>query len=101
MDEVRTARDQEKYRDAGECVLVVSGRLISEPWYCDRCDQELTVGSTAYLVTALPGWIADGMTDYEFAYERQYFAMTPSDQAIVYGSEWPDDSIRNRRNQDL
>ena len=92
-----TARDQEEYRQGGETVLVVSGRLISGPWHCDRCNATLKKGDTAYLSSAFPQWITEGLTDYDFAYERDYFAMAETDAATVYGAEWPDDSIRNRR----
>lgn len=96
-EEADRRRDQARYREAGECVLVVSGRLISGPWLCDRCNQALTAGKAAYLISALPGWVADGLIDYDFGYERAYFAMGKAETATAYGADWPDDSIRHRR----
>src|SRR5947209_6874632 len=88
---------QEDYRQAGESVLVISGTLASGPWQCDSCNAQLGKGNTAYLVSVLPGWVAEGLTDYDFGYELAYFAMTVSDKATAYGAAWPDDSIGNRR----
>jgi len=96
-EEADTICDQDKYRDAGECVLVVSGTLISGPWLCDRCNAEMAVGKTAYLFSAFPVWVAEGLVDYDFGYECAYFAMGKTDTATVYGADWPDDSIRRRR----
>ena len=96
-EESETVRDQDEYRNAGECVLVVSGTLISGPWNCDRCNAELAVGQTASLFSAFPVWVAEGLIDYDFGYEREYFAMGRADTAAVYGADWPDDSIRRRR----
>jgi hypothetical protein len=88
---------QEVYREADETVLVVSGTLISGPWLCDRCNAQLRKADTAYLVSAFPSHCRDDLHDYDFGYERQYFAMTADDRATAYGADWPDDSIRNRR----
>jgi hypothetical protein len=84
------------YRQADESVLIVKGRLISGPWRCDKCNAHLKQGDSATLVSAFPSHCRDQLYDYDFGYERQYFAMKPSDTATVYGSEWPDDSIRDR-----
>ncbi len=72
-EEADTICDQAEYRDAGECVLVVSGTLISGPWLCDRCNAEMAVGQTAYLLSAFPVWVAEGLIDYDFGYECAYF----------------------------
>lgn len=87
----------EEYREEGESVLVVKGRLNSGPWRCDRCNAELAPGTPAWLFSALPGRIVEELTDYDFGYEREYFAMTKADTAMVIGADWPDDSIRHRR----
>jgi hypothetical protein len=99
-EEAETIRDQDKHRAANECILVVRGKLISGPWHCDRCNRELRAGATAYLRTGLPQWVADGLIDYDFGYEREYFAMGKADTANVYGADWADDSIRRRRRLD-
>ena len=99
-EEAETVRDQERHREADECILVVRGKLISGAWNCDRCNRELRAGATAYLRTGLPRWVAEGLIDYDFGYEREYFAMGKADTATVYGADWPDDSIRKRRRID-
>jgi hypothetical protein len=96
-EEAETIAHQEVYRQAGETVLVVGGRLTRGPFLCDRCNQELAAGQPAWLISALPGWVAEGLTDYDFGYERAYCAMAKTDTATAYGADWPDDSIRNRR----
>jgi hypothetical protein len=88
---------QEEYRQQGECVLVVSGTLISGPWLCDKCNARLKEGNRAMLVSAFAHLWRDGLYDYDFHYERRYLAMTADDRAAAYGAEWPDDSIRKRR----
>ncbi len=55
------------------------------------------MGQTASLFSAFPVWVAEGLIDYDFGYEREYFAMGRADTAAVYGADWPDDSIRRRR----
>ena len=99
-EEAETIRDQDKHRAENECILVVRGKLISGPWVCDRCNRALNAGATAYLRTGLPKWVADGLVDYDFGYEREYFAMGREEKAAVYGADWPDDSIRRRRKLD-
>lgn len=89
--------NRDTYRQEGESVLVVKGRLKCGPFLCDRCNKELAAGQAAWLISALPGWVADGLIDYDFGYEREYFAMAKTDTATVYGADWPDDSIRHRR----
>jgi hypothetical protein len=77
------------YRDEGESVLIVAGRLTSGPWACDRCNATLRPGRTAYLLTAFPRCITEGMISYDFAYERLYFAMEGEERLAVYGAAWP------------
>jgi hypothetical protein len=96
-EEAEIIAHQDEYRQEGESVLVVSGKLISGVFVCDRCNREMAAGQTAWLISALPGWVAEGLTDYDFGYERGYFAMAKTDTASVYGIDWPDDSIRHRR----
>jgi hypothetical protein len=88
---------QNEYQREGETVLVVHGRLISGPWLCDRCNDELRKGDPAYLISAFPAHCHEDLYEYDFGYERAYFAMKKSDQATAYGAPWPDDSLRNRR----
>ena len=95
--EAEILANQDTYRQEGESVLVVKGRLIRGPFLCDRCNKKLAAGKPAWLISALPGWVADGLIDYDFGYEREYFAMAKTDTATVYGTDWPDDSIRHRR----
>jgi hypothetical protein len=95
--EAEIIADQDRYQQEGESVLVVSGKLISGPFVCDRCNKALAAGQPAYLISAMPGWVAEGLIDYDFGYEREYFAMAKTDTATAYGAGWPDDSIRRRR----
>jgi hypothetical protein len=88
---------QELYRRADETVLVTAGTLVSATWLCDRCSALLSKGDQAILVFAFPSHCRDDLCNYDFGYERQYFAMTPGDTATAYGAEWPDNSITNRR----
>jgi hypothetical protein len=88
---------QDDYRLADENVLVTCGPLVSGPWLCDSCNTKLKPGVTAVLVSAFPSHFRDDLYNYDFGYERQYFAMQGSDTATAYGAEWPDGSIRKRR----
>lgn len=88
---------QEVYRQADEIVLVARGTLVSGPWRCDSCNARLRPGTTATLLSAFPSQCRDELYNYDFGYERQYFAMKGNDTAISYGAAWPDDSIRKRR----
>jgi hypothetical protein len=81
----------------GERALVVTGCLNAGPFLCDYCNAELAAGQTAWLFSSFPGWMAETLSDYDFRYERAYFTMTKRDTATVYGTPWPDDSIRRRR----
>jgi hypothetical protein len=95
--EAEIIAQQEMYRQEGESLLAATGRLVSGPWQCDRCGAQLRKGGQAMLFSAFPGHFHDQLCDYDFGYERQYFAMIGNDTATAYGAEWPDDSIRNRR----
>lgn len=95
--EARIIEQQHMYRQADETVLVAIGTLVSGPWHCDSCNARLRPGNTAMLVSAFPSHCRDDLYDYDFGYERQYFAMTESGKATAYGAPWPDGSIRNRR----
>jgi hypothetical protein len=94
--EARSAANQEEYRQLGESVLIVKGTLISGPWRCDSCNARLRKGDPAHFHAAYPAHCRDDLYGYDFAYEQDYFAMKPSDQAVVYGAPWPDDSISRR-----
>jgi hypothetical protein len=96
--EAHIIEQQDKYRQADETVLVTAGTLVSGPWQCDKCNASLRPANTAVLVSAFPSHCREDLCGYDFGYERQYFAMTKGDTATVYGAEWPDDSIRTRRN---
>jgi hypothetical protein len=93
----RTVEHQDELRQEGESVLAVTGTLITGIWLCDRCNAELDKGDRAVWVYAFPSHCRPDLYDYDFGYELEYFAMTKSDTATVYGADWPDDSIRNRR----
>jgi hypothetical protein len=88
---------QDELRQEGEIVLVVSGRLNRGTWECDRCSAPLRPGDRSTLITAFSSHCLGELYDYNFAYEREYFAMSQSDRAAVYGADWPDDSIKTRR----
>jgi hypothetical protein len=79
-------------------VQVASGTLVSGPWHCDsrNAAQE---GDPVTLVSAFPSHCRDDLYNYDFGYERQYFAMKGSDTATTYGAKWPDDSVGRRRPQ--
>jgi hypothetical protein len=83
--ESKARRKEQHYRDAGEIVLVVHGRLSSGPWLCDRCGDALDKGDEAWLVSAFPRHFHDSLCDYDFGYEQAYFAMTKRDEARAYG----------------
>lgn len=95
--ETQCIEHQEEYRQLDEIVLIAKGTLISGPWLCDHCNAKLNRGQVAALVSAFPSHCRDDLYEYDFGYERQYFAMEPGDTATAYGAEWPDDSIRRRR----
>lgn len=86
--EERVIRQASIYRQEGESILIVKGKLISGGWLCDRCNAPLGKGKPAYLATAFPRWITQQMADYDFIQERQYFAVGKAEVA-VYGAEWP------------
>ena len=88
-DEAATTQRQEHYHQEGESVLIVSGKLRSGPWLCDRCNETIGRGSVAYLTSAFPRWITEQMHGYDFADERRYFGGR-YDRIAVYGADWPD-----------
>lgn len=87
-DEARIIAQQQEYRQAGESVLVTQGSLKSGPWLCDRCNEELRKGDTAYLFNPFTAYESEHMERYDFAYEREYFAAKGT-EATVYGRRWP------------
>lgn len=87
--EADTIENQERYREEGETVLIVSGPLKTGPWLCDSCNNQIARGSTAYLLSPLPGWITESTDKYGLVYERQYFAMKGKERIAVYGAAWP------------
>lgn len=87
-DEARVIERREQYRQEGESVLIVKGRLTNGPFLCDRCGVELQRGDPACLVSAYPRWIVEQMQGYDFDYERQYFTVERAVVA-VYGAGWP------------
>jgi hypothetical protein len=76
---------QEEYRQLGEAVLVVSGRLISGPWRCDRCNSLLTRGDLAFLVTSFSRYFAEDLAGYDYPFERKYFSIREA-KTGVYGA---------------
>jgi hypothetical protein len=88
------------YRQEKEFVLVANGTLTSGPWLCDRCSSQLVAGDPAWLISSFPSHFRDRLYDYDFGYERGYFAMNARDKAAFYGADWPDDSIRHRQGID-
>jgi hypothetical protein len=94
--EAGVVEQRDVYRRAGETLLVVTGTLISGPWYCDRCNLRLQPGNLAVLVSAFPSHYCDELCNYDFGYERQYFAMIGGDKAAAYGAGSPDGAIRSR-----
>ena len=95
--EAATLASQDELRALGECVLVVEGRLTSSGWLCDSCNATLDKGQKAWLHAAFPAHLRDNLADYDFSYERDYFALTPGDRVAAYGAPWPDDSLRPDR----
>ncbi len=81
-------QDQENYRQLGETVMVVSGKLRSGSWLCDRCNVALRMGATAYLMTAYPRHFAGELENYDYANERHYFQMGSIDVKL-YGAMPP------------
>lgn len=96
QDEAQTIERQEHYRQEGETVLIIAGRLKSGPWLCDRCNDTLDRGSVAYLVTGLPRWITESEPRYDFAHERRYFRIDQA-EVSVYGAAWPAITAASRR----
>ena len=88
---------QDELRAEGECVLVIEGSLCTGPWRCDSCNAQLAIGDRAWLKAAFPRHVYDDLVEYDFSYERDYFALTPGDRVASYGMEWPDDSLQPGR----
>jgi hypothetical protein len=78
---------EQEYRDEGETVLIVRGKLRSGPWLCDRCNATLAKGTLACLASGLPAWITGQTETYDFAYEREYFVMHEA-TVVVHGAPW-------------
>ena len=87
--EARTIAAPGRIPAGDESVLVASGTLISGPWLCDRCNANARVWRYRLSGFAFPSHCRDDLYDYDFGYERQYFAMTGSDKATAYGADWP------------
>jgi hypothetical protein len=87
--EARVIERWKFYRDEGESVLIVTGRLTTGPWLCDRCNATLRRGRRAYLISAFTRYWTEGMDEYDFTYERGYFAMKGEERVAVYGAAWP------------
>src|SRR5262249_46464784 len=68
--------------------LIVSGSLRSGPWLCDKCNVRLSKGGRAMLAIVYPRSITEGISEYDFAYERRYFDMEQAETS-VFGAEWP------------
>jgi len=81
-------KDQDTYRQLGETVMIVSGRLHSGGWLCDRCNVPLKIGATAYLLTSYPEHFARELEGYDYANERHYFQME-SIEVNIYGAMPP------------
>lgn len=86
--EAATVENQELYRQEGETVLIVRGRLRSGPWLCDKCNALLSKGRRATFTVAYPLHITETVQEYDFAYEQRYFDMENAELA-VYGAAWP------------
>lgn len=86
--QARVSETQELYRQEGETILVVRGRLRSGPWLCDKCNAQLSRSVRATLAIVYPRYITASIHEYDFAYERRYFAIEKAEVA-VYGAAWP------------
>lgn len=87
--ENRSIAEQDAYRQAGESVLVVSGKLTSGPWRCDICNATLIKGDQATLLSTFAAQVTASIQHYEFTAERRYFAMCGEEAIAVYGAPWP------------
>lgn len=77
--------EQEHYRQLGEAVLIVKGRLISGPWLCDRCNAMLSKSTPAWLVSSFGRHFVEELDCYDYSYERRYFTMERA-EARWYGA---------------
>jgi hypothetical protein len=90
--ENRAITRQDDYREEGESVLIVHGKLVTGGHHCDRCNGPLKRGDDAVLVSAFPRFVTEAMGYYDLAYERRYFDMWRASLA-VYGAPWPSGAI--------
>jgi hypothetical protein len=51
------------YRDEGESLLIVRGKLSTGPWLCDRCNATLTRGMIAYLFLPFTRHMTESMVN--------------------------------------
>jgi hypothetical protein len=85
--EAQSIEEQELYRQEGETVVIVQGRLIHDRWNCDRCNTPLRPGARAYLLSFYPRIFTAGISEYNFSYEQEYFGEV-FDRVSVIGSPW-------------
>jgi hypothetical protein len=85
--ENRVIVNQDQYRQAGESVLIVHGKLRTGSYRCDKCNTELKRGDTAMLMSIFTRFDAESMYEYGFAYEQRYFDL---DHVLLtlYGASW-------------
>ncbi len=88
-NEERVIRRQEEIRQDGESVLIVKGTLIRGTWRCDSCNALLDEGDRASLYAPYPRSITENIYEYDFSYERDYFALEGEDEITFYGAAWP------------
>jgi hypothetical protein len=88
QEHAKSVQNRERYQQEGETVLIVTGKLISGPWMCDRCNGGIAVGKQAFLVRAFPKWMIEELHVYDYVYEREYFA-TEEIEVMTYGVDWP------------
>lgn len=87
--EAYAVADSDALRRDGESELIVSGTLASGPWRCDSCNTPLNQGDRAVFHAIFPGHITKSMVEYDFSYEREYFALEGDLTVTNYGASWP------------
>lgn len=87
--ENRIIAEQAAYQEAGESVLVISGKLSRGTWRCEKCSTTLRTGDRATLLSTFPRQLTQAMHDYAFAAERRYFTLRGEEAVAVYGAPWP------------
>jgi hypothetical protein len=87
--ENRAIGQHDLYREEGESVLIVKGKLNCGPWRCDKCNAQLRKGDSACLLSAFPRHDTQYMHEYDFALERRYFAMKGAETLALVGAPWP------------